>query len=184
LLPQKRFAGTEFCSCAAVTKWQEAQGRGGVARGADGGVGLRAAQKTVRGDYKFPEGVPLSETCRDLIRRIFVVDPRARITLDGIKRHPWFLQTLYPELRVDCPPFPPFQPHTDMNTPTHIEMTFLCDRGPSATQRLRRSDQSLHASKSARLHAPAAVRLVSSEHRLSLWLFATDSRVPLRRACA
>jgi len=49
-------------------------------------------------DYKFPTNVFLSDGVKDLIRRIFVVDPSKRIDVTGIQSHPWFKTNLPLEL--------------------------------------------------------------------------------------
>ena len=36
----------------------------------------------------------LSEGCRDLLDKIFVVDPKQRITVAAIMQHPWFSQPM------------------------------------------------------------------------------------------
>eukprot|EP00803_Ostreobium_quekettii_P004335 evm.model.scf_823.11 EVM.evm.TU.scf_823.11 scf_823:61607-62918(+) len=41
-------------------------------------------------DYTIPDSVPISEEGRDLIGKIFVQEPSARITMEGIMAHPWF----------------------------------------------------------------------------------------------
>ena len=42
----------------------------------------------------------MSADCRDLIARIFQADPDKRATVEDIRRHPWFLRNLPPELAV------------------------------------------------------------------------------------
>ena len=52
-------------------------------------------------DYHFPSRAPhgvVSETCKDLMRRIFVADPQQRITIPEIQAHPWYQQDLPPGL--------------------------------------------------------------------------------------
>jgi len=58
------------------------------------GDSTRAVHRTVKGNYSIPSTVVLSEACKDLIRRIFVVNPHDRITLAAIQLHPWFMQNL------------------------------------------------------------------------------------------
>ena len=54
--------------------------------------------------YSFPANLRLSGECLDLIRQIFVANPAKRVTLKGLKQHPWFLQNLPDELKVSrCP---------------------------------------------------------------------------------
>lgn len=36
----------------------------------------------------------ISESCRDLIQKLLVADPAARLTIPGIFQHPWFLHDL------------------------------------------------------------------------------------------
>uniref|UniRef100_A0A453DKN7 non-specific serine/threonine protein kinase n=1 Tax=Aegilops tauschii subsp. strangulata TaxID=200361 RepID=A0A453DKN7_AEGTS len=52
--------------------------------------------------YKIPEYVHVSQTCRHLLSRIFVADPRKRITMAEIKAHPWFLKNLPRELKEEA----------------------------------------------------------------------------------
>lgn len=42
----------------------------------------------MRGDYKIPSFV--SKEGRDLIKRILNINPFTRITIDEIRKHPWF----------------------------------------------------------------------------------------------
>lgn len=48
--------------------------------------------------YAFPPTLQLSRDCVDLIARIFVGNPAHRVTVAGIKAHPWFLKNLPAEL--------------------------------------------------------------------------------------
>ncbi len=50
----------------------------------------------------------MSADCRDLIGRIFQADPDRRATVEDIRRHPWFLRDLPPELAVRGPMRPFF----------------------------------------------------------------------------
>ena len=49
--------------------------------------------------YRFPSHVELSDECKDLIQRIFVVDTSRRLNIAGIKAHPWFQRNLPAELQ-------------------------------------------------------------------------------------
>lgn len=61
--------------------------------------------------YSFPANLRLSGECLDLIRQIFVANPGKRVTLKGLKQHPWFLQNLPDELKVrSCVPCPVMLP--------------------------------------------------------------------------
>ncbi|XP_074349782.1 serine/threonine-protein kinase SAPK7-like isoform X2 [Apium graveolens] len=44
--------------------------------------------------YKIPDSVEISQDCRHLLSRIFVASPNMRITIQEIKKHPWFLKNL------------------------------------------------------------------------------------------
>lgn len=45
-------------------------------------------QKIVKLDYQFPEGFP--QIARDLVKKLLVLDPKARLPIEGIKAHPFF----------------------------------------------------------------------------------------------
>jgi len=47
-------------------------------------------------EYGLPPRANVSPECRDLLSKLLVADPRSRIRLDGIWRHPWFQQDLPP----------------------------------------------------------------------------------------
>ncbi|KAK9832742.1 hypothetical protein WJX81_006569 [Elliptochloris bilobata] len=64
----------------------------------DPGNFRRFVQRTIRAAYTFPPEVLVSAECRDLISRIFQADPNKRATVEDIRRHPWFLRDLPPEL--------------------------------------------------------------------------------------
>lgn len=63
------------------------------------GVANDTITNIMKVQYSFPQDVPLSEGCRDLFTRIFVKNPRMRITLSGIKQHRWFRARLPAELQ-------------------------------------------------------------------------------------
>lgn len=63
--------------------------------------------------YEMPPN--LSEECKDLLRRIFVKDPRHRIKMPGIAQHPWFVQDLSKEV-----PLGPTQPG-EADTPDDLQ---------------------------------------------------------------
>nr|CAA06503.1 protein kinase [Craterostigma plantagineum] len=48
--------------------------------------------------YKIPDYVRISQSCRHLLSRIFVANPLRRITIKEIKSHLWFLKNLPREL--------------------------------------------------------------------------------------
>lgn len=50
--------------------------------------------------YELPPHVPLSDSCRDLIRQMFVVNPLRRISMGDIKLHPWYTTAMSEEPMV------------------------------------------------------------------------------------
>eukprot|EP01097_Dermamoeba_algensis_P007410 TRINITY_DN4677_c0_g1_i2.p1 TRINITY_DN4677_c0_g1~~TRINITY_DN4677_c0_g1_i2.p1 ORF type:complete len:125 (-),score=22.08 TRINITY_DN4677_c0_g1_i2:38-412(-) len=40
-------------------------------------------------DYSFPEEIPLSEDCKDLIQRMLEIDPNKRASIHEIRHHKW-----------------------------------------------------------------------------------------------
>jgi serine/threonine-protein kinase SRK2 len=59
----------------------------------------KTIQRILSVNYAFPAAIPLSNECKDLIARIFVVDTSQRLNIAGIKSHAWFLKNLPAELR-------------------------------------------------------------------------------------
>jgi serine/threonine-protein kinase SRK2 len=59
----------------------------------------KTIQRIMGVKYSFPANLRLSGECLDLIRQIFVANPAKRVTLKGLKQHPWFLQNLPDELK-------------------------------------------------------------------------------------
>lgn len=55
-------------------------------------------QRILSVQYVIPENINISPECRELISRIFVVDPAARISIPEIKKHEWFLKNLPADL--------------------------------------------------------------------------------------
>lgn len=50
---------------------------------------LQVMDRVLRGDYSFPLSVPVSDSCKDLLKRILITDPALRITIEGIQQHSW-----------------------------------------------------------------------------------------------
>lgn len=50
--------------------------------------------------FSFPGHTSISEECKHLLSRIFVLCDK-RITIEEIRKHPWFLQNLPMELQID-----------------------------------------------------------------------------------
>ncbi|KAI3693743.1 hypothetical protein L1987_76695 [Smallanthus sonchifolius] len=48
--------------------------------------------------YSIPDYVRVSADCRHLLSHIFVANPSKRITIEEIKKHPWFLKNMPKEL--------------------------------------------------------------------------------------
>jgi serine/threonine protein kinase len=59
-------------------------------------------RKIVKGDYKFPKDIHLSESCRDMIVKMLAYDPKKRINMKSIFNHKWvepFTRKLCPLIR-------------------------------------------------------------------------------------
>jgi serine/threonine protein kinase len=52
------------------------------------------AKKIVRAQYVVPEDIPVSSECVDLLTRVLVADSNARLSMEDIKMHAWFIQDL------------------------------------------------------------------------------------------
>ena len=63
-------------------------------------IRLRTPQRIMGVKYSFPSNLQLSRECLDLISQVFVANPANRVTLKGLKQHPWFLQNLPDELKA------------------------------------------------------------------------------------
>ena len=48
------------------------------------------AQRILRLEYKIPENGKVSPELRDLLSKILVDNPAARISMEEIQRHPWY----------------------------------------------------------------------------------------------
>eukprot|EP00884_Botryococcus_braunii_P002408 jgi/Botrbrau1/12168/Bobra.0186s0076.1 len=58
-------------------------------------------KRITKGEYYFPPHKPVSAACKELLSRIFVVDPTQRITISEIWRHPWFRRGMPADLDID-----------------------------------------------------------------------------------
>ncbi|KAK9813840.1 hypothetical protein WJX73_001401 [Symbiochloris irregularis] len=45
----------------------------------------------VNAQYNLPDDIQVSMSCKNLLKDLLVPDPHRRITMEGIKAHPWFL---------------------------------------------------------------------------------------------
>ena len=64
-------------------------------------------QKILNAEYSIPEFV--SESCQDLIRKILLTDPKQRLSIEGIRAHPWYQQAKvreFPGIIVGQNPIP------------------------------------------------------------------------------
>lgn len=50
---------------------------------------MQQLQRVIRGDYKIPSRVKISDSCRDLLERILQVNVAQRITIPEILKHKW-----------------------------------------------------------------------------------------------
>ena len=57
-------------------------------------------RKILQAQYELPPGLQLSDSAKDLIRQLFIINPNQRISLEGIKQHPWFTKALPEALEV------------------------------------------------------------------------------------
>jgi serine/threonine-protein kinase SRK2 len=55
----------------------------------------KIVKRIVKGKYTYPALIHISESCRDLLDKIFVVNPKKRIGMYDIMNHPWFKQEFY-----------------------------------------------------------------------------------------
>lgn len=53
-------------------------------------------QRILKVDYEIPSHVKASKECRDMLSRLLVSDPKSRITIAQIQKHPWYLKDLPP----------------------------------------------------------------------------------------
>ena len=51
-------------------------------------------QRILNVEYSLPSRANVSAECRDLLSKLLVADPRARIPLEGVWQHPWFQRDL------------------------------------------------------------------------------------------
>lgn len=66
-------------------------------------------QKIINLDYAFPPGFP--SVARDLIKRLLVLDPNQRPTIEAIKRHPFFEKVDWTTLwKLKAPKLKPYRP--------------------------------------------------------------------------
>jgi serine/threonine protein kinase len=50
---------------------------------------MQVLRRVCSADYELPDDVVVSESYKDLLMRILVVDPTQRITIAQIQQHPW-----------------------------------------------------------------------------------------------
>eukprot|EP01017_Pseudomicrothorax_dubius_P030296 TRINITY_DN3767_c0_g2_i2.p1 TRINITY_DN3767_c0_g2~~TRINITY_DN3767_c0_g2_i2.p1 ORF type:complete len:271 (-),score=44.11 TRINITY_DN3767_c0_g2_i2:68-880(-) len=76
-------------------------------------------------DYDFPMEIPLSDSAKDMIRKILVVDPSQRPTLEDIMKHPFLnngvqIPKLLPASILNLPPGE--EPNSDDLKPSQVTM--------------------------------------------------------------
>lgn len=80
-------------------------------------------QKILNAEYSIPDFV--SDECKDLIRKILCTDPTKRLSIEGIRAHPWYKQAKVREFHgiyVGKNPIP-----VDMNIVAQISEYEECD---------------------------------------------------------
>ncbi|KAH0790210.1 CAMK family protein kinase [Histomonas meleagridis] len=83
--------------------------------------------KVIKGHFDMP---PFPASIQDLIRKMLIVDPAKRITIEGIKAHPAFRIGIDPLYIVPTPvPFPKFSPAIDPSTLSHEVLDILSHIG-------------------------------------------------------
>lgn len=50
--------------------------------------------RIVQAQWLVPDGVPISQACNDLLKRLLTADPQKRIKMTEIQQHPWFVFNL------------------------------------------------------------------------------------------
>lgn len=101
----------------------------------------RLLLKVQAGQFHLPSDLP--DDLRDLIKKMLTVDPDERITLDGIKAHPWFNTVPpkhYPQDDFEAPPEP--IPNPDLSIVASLSDLGLGDRD-SIVRVLTRDGQSI-----------------------------------------
>lgn len=58
----------------------------------------KTIERILKAQFLIPNSIQISMECRHLLSKIFVTNPEKRITIDEIKKHPWFLKNLPMEL--------------------------------------------------------------------------------------
>lgn len=63
---------------------------------AGGNKFAKVLERIQKVDYRFPQNIPVSADCKDLISKILVADVSKRLSIEQIQAHPWY--------QVDLPP--------------------------------------------------------------------------------
>ena len=58
-------------------------------------MNARVNQRIIRAQYELPKDVPISREAQDLLSKIFVSDPKDRLTAPQIQQHPWLSGTAW-----------------------------------------------------------------------------------------
>eukprot|EP00884_Botryococcus_braunii_P022447 jgi/Botrbrau1/8887/Bobra.0148s0007.1 len=60
----------------------------------------KVVERIQKVDYRFPDDIPVSDECKDLISKILVADHAKRYTIKQILEHPWYKKDLPPGVLV------------------------------------------------------------------------------------
>jgi len=89
----------------------------------------KTIQRIMSINYSFPPDVVISAECQDLLAKIFVTNPSQRITIQGIKQHPWFLTALPHELAVNT-----YESYGGANPQTEEQIRAILQEAKAAPQ--------------------------------------------------
>lgn len=67
----------------------------------------RTFKRIINAEYTIPEGISLSEACKDLLSKLFKVKPEERATIADIRKHEWFCTRIPKQLNVPYEALPP-----------------------------------------------------------------------------
>ncbi|CAL5229102.1 g12364 [Coccomyxa viridis] len=61
----------------------------------------KVMQRIMKADYEWPSSKKVSKECKDLLSKILVADPKRRIAIAEIQKHPWYQKALPKGLQLD-----------------------------------------------------------------------------------
>ncbi|CAK0785101.1 hypothetical protein CVIRNUC_008307 [Coccomyxa viridis] len=59
-------------------------------------------QRIMRAEYEWPASRQISRECKDLVSKVLVADPRRRMAIQDIQKHPWYRTGLPQGLQIDA----------------------------------------------------------------------------------